>query len=181
MLDVHVGSSPRGRGTRGNAYLRGGMLRFIPAWAGNTLRSQRPLAGARGSSPRGRGTQPAERAPVCLGRFIPAWAGNTVLHQRRLEPFTVHPRVGGEHCLRFRLSEPSIGSSPRGRGTRIQEISQSAAIRFIPAWAGNTSQAQRYCIPTPVHPRVGGEHSTTTKCRVASFGSSPRGRGTLPE
>ena len=56
--------------------------RFIPAWAGNTLR-----LGKSGDS---------VRAPI---RFIPAWAGNTGSNLDRVEPatHTVHPRVGGEH------------------------------------------------------------------------------------
>ena len=92
------GSSPRLRGTQRCRIHAGGNLRFIPAPAGNTLRSasprlrysvhpracgehQRPqysLPECRGSSPRLRGTHSSSRRimPVC--RFIPAPAGNTV-------------------------------------------------------------------------------------------------------
>ncbi len=92
-----LGSSPRGRGTRHvpQQHLVG--VRFIPAWAGNTLRSTsvaakwpvhprvggehikaRAISGGHdGSSPRGRGTHWPAVSVFLRQRFIPAWAGNT--------------------------------------------------------------------------------------------------------
>ena len=51
--------------------------------------------------------------------------------------------------------------------------------RFIPAWAGNTVALTLQTEGEPVHPRVGGEHYPAEHITFRSFGSSPRGRGTL--
>ena len=73
-----------------------------------------------GSSPRGRGTPGGIPARDLIVPFIPAWAGNTVLARACRLRAAVHPRVGGEHnkCSFFRVSP--VGSSPRGRGTRLE-------------------------------------------------------------
>ena len=75
-------------------------------------------------------------------------------------------------------SEIVIGSSPRGRGTRIHAAGRRAPLRFIPARAGNTPGGRRRRWVPPVHPRAGGEHQTTRVRASSPDGSSPRGRGT---
>ncbi len=212
------GSSPRGRGTRACDCPIGFRFRFIPAWAGNTVSAAcasstalvHPRVGgehpapnvapnvAPGSSPRGRGTLPIICHPSRGQRFIPAWAGNTSQYCSSSHSSSVHPRVGGEHALlRYNALLP-IGSSPRGRGTRTYQFAQQEATRFIPAWAGNTNTCCDVNCFNPVHPRVGGEHSSAWRLscwqsgssRVGgehgsvimassiAAGSSPRGRGT---
>ena len=175
-----------------------GLERFIPAWAGNTgarltgpcrstvhprVGGEHPLVVARvlhqvGSSPRGRGTP---RDPVRgrgVHRFIPAWAGNT-RHRAPWRPSpAVHPRVGGEHSAAAVPADAKGGSSPRGRGTPIATAGLIIYMRFIPAWAGNTPSGVKAIIVIPVHPRVGGEHYSTTMLYTVDTGSSPRGRGT---
>ena len=177
------GSSPRGRGTLFYISCNPLILRFIPAWAGNTRRARvamvdqsvHPRVGGehrttrhqprhrRGSSPRGRGTRGVVHDGHLCVRFIPAWAGNTPRGWLGGDPETVHPRVGGEHLP----SAPSIpstrGSSPRGRGTPSIRFRDRQDARFIPAWAGNTPRPP-WCRSTPaVHPRVGGEHFTSAE------------------
>ncbi len=151
---------------------------------------------AHGSSPRGRGTHDLER-PLREGeRFIPAWAGNTPSLDPRGSKAPVHPRVGGEHCLRGSLHPlnpgssprgrgtrplslvPCPGSSPRGRGTLALSISNPLGLRFIPAWAGNTWDTTQFTLTISVHPRVGGEHEYVAGLDAIDHGSSPRGRGT---
>ena len=132
------GSSPRGRGTR--YPVRAGVLliRFIPAWAGNTALPRPSSTERASSSPRGRGTLFCDDARRTLLRFIPAWAGNTpVCFMSRIRR-PVHPRVGGEHFLRIRVIPDGLGSSPRGRGTPQDQLGRAVTYRFIPAWAGNT-------------------------------------------
>ena len=51
------------------------------------------------------------------------------------------------------------GSSPRARGTPTEPGAQAAAIRFIPASAGNTALDAVDALHHRVHPRERGEHS----------------------
>ncbi len=172
------GSSPRGRGTRTGGIRLGGFRRFIPAWAGNTLRSDirctvtavHPRVGGEhapppalsstyfGSSPRGRGTPCRTPTRPEWFRFIPAWAGNTSISFAFLIAMSVHPRVGGEHPRVAIGSRYVHGSSPRGRGTLCWPSPGNGRCRFIPAWAGNTHYFRRSSHSNTVHPRVGGEH-----------------------
>ena len=77
------------------------------------------MTGWFGSSPRGRGTRfEAARWPG-MRRIIPAWAGNTLRITRHLSHRSDHPRVGGEHDAIALSVNGIIGSSPRGRGTRV--------------------------------------------------------------
>ena len=116
-----VGSSPRVRGTlvRPHELVRPGGI--IPACAGNTAReSARPrrpwdhprvcgehsvaIAGFgtfEGSSPRVRGTRPKKDDPHRLRGIIPACAGNTWKHEATFDRARDHPRVCGEHLLRY--------------------------------------------------------------------------------
>ena len=132
--------------------------RFIPACAGNTPRRDRPSRPAAvhprvcgehvsslfqfdyigGSSPRVRGTRSA-----C---FVSCACS------------TVHPRVCGEHSRCPEMAETVTGSSPRVRGTQQHDFDDVARCRFIPACAGNTTSACPRWLPSPVHPRVCGEH-----------------------
>ena len=172
-----AGSSPRGRGTVLAEIAARLAERFIPAWAGNSLRSSNrwrcksvhPRVGGeqcrstsilpqgRGSSPRGRGTELFLHPGIRIGRFIPAWAGNRQHHQGLGASPAVHPRVGGEQtvqlCARLQLG----GSSPLGRGTVRRRSDPRMQTRFIPAWAGNRPPGSGIYVEPPVHPRVGGE------------------------
>ena len=154
----HVGSSPRGRGTLQLVARETAFVRFIPARAGNTPRSPMrsrapsvyPRAGGEhqardhdgspdsGSSPRGRGTLLTHCAGFFAQRFIPARAGNTSFAPATMNPWSVHPRAGGEHLSLNCSFTAAIGSSPRGRGTRGARGQRERAGRFIPARAGNT-------------------------------------------
>jgi len=88
--------------------------------------------------------------------------------------------VGGERTTPRTAKAVEHGSSPRGRGTREAQRQELEQGRFIPAWAGNAATKMMTTRKTTVHPRVGGERSTTARGRCAQAGSSPRGRGTPP-
>ena len=92
----------------------------------------------------------------------------------------VHPRVGGERMWWWLVVDIVTGSSPRGRGTRARELARAWRLRFIPAWAGNAPNERPASRQRAVHPRVGGERVEVNNTTVATSGSSPRGRGTLP-
>ena len=145
-----AGSSPRGRGTR-PVHLPSPVQRLVA-----------------GSSPRGRGThQLATTVRQSTGRFIPARAGNTVLVPLVLPcraPRFIPARAGNTSAYAAKHQRAAIGSSPRGRGTRMPQHPQvgfglrigssprgrgtrkprrvgrgGRSCRFIPARAGNTS------------------------------------------
>ena len=174
-------------------------MRFIPAWAGNSVvpilalpvlpvhprmggelpSKQVDRAAADGSSPHGRGTLACDIHVFRNQRFIPAWAGNSGLSRSASSLSTVHPRMGGELSSRAAAAFARAGSSPHGRGTRRCPQAKSTQCRFIPAWAGNSFSGRAPVNGPPVHPRMGGELLNTHRHSQNPRGSSPHGRGTL--
>ena len=172
--------------------------RFIPAYAGNTLKPEglywqttvHPrVCGEHeaqdieavflfGSSPRMRGTHADVRKRIMRDRFIPAYAGNTTAIGCRTCCQAVHPRVCGEHSIGPGRSPMSNGSSPRMRGTHFHVRVVFPHVRFIPAYAGNTRCLASASRLSAVHPRVCGEHPYHRDVVDTQFGSSPRMRGT---
>ena len=193
-----AGSSPRVRGTPRGLPLPIDYGRFIPACAGNALRSppssspppvhprvcgeriknRRSRSSTSGSSPRVRGTP--DRAPrrVAPERFIPACAGNAATSPARWPTSPVHPRVCGERGNGSLLLVPHAGSSPRVRGTRRDGHGAGHRRRFIPACAGNAACGVVVGSEASVHPRVCGERGNGSLLLVPHAGSSPRVRGT---
>ena len=92
-----LGSSPRGRGKRGETLAGAGLIGLIPAWAGKTRPRREGSSGPRahprvggenaarvearsgsaGSSPRGRGKLTSPFTHSLRTGLIPAWAGKT--------------------------------------------------------------------------------------------------------
>ena len=166
--------------------------RFIPACAGNSFATlpsifERPvhprLRGELlmkmpsdqpyyGSSPLTRGTHRKFYINPFVHRFIPAYAGNSQDLFPRITCSTVHPRLRGELSQISPAKSISFGSSPLTRGTRVFLLPKEKELRFIPAYAGNSSftpekyrrpyagnSTSRKSISTffPVHPRLRGE------------------------
>ena len=174
------------------------LIWFIPACAGNTYapcpappptpvhprvcgeHSWRGILSANlfGSSPRVRGTRAGHPLLPRRCRFIPACAGNTKSITSHIGMAPVHPRVCGEHRPPASVNWTKPGSSPRVRGTHVAGDGWQLRDRFIPACAGNTTQAGCCRSPAPVHPRVCGEHAACKAQACAAPGSSPRVRGT---
>ena len=111
-------------------------------------------------------------------RFIPACAGNSAASSVRAVVAPVHPRVCGEQSVLLRYRRPSLGSSPRVRGTANPAAPRQDPARFIPACAGNRYGFDHRTIRQPVHPRVCGEQSYIRLRTAPRDGSSPRVRGT---
>ena len=91
---------------------------------------------------------------------------------------TDHPRERGEHVNAPTFRSLRSASSPRARGTRCQFDACEGGGRIIPASAGNTTCPDRPETAPPDHPRERGEHVSLPTSNIASFGSSPRARGT---
>ena len=198
--EYRAGLSPLARGTQRPCAPGSGCVRFIPAGAGNTQREcagfnwtpvyprwrgEHSFASCKafypsGLSPLARGTHVGGGAGRYCKRFIPAGAGNTNQAEYSINPTTVYPRWRGEHLqpkLNFGFV---IGLSPLARGTLLDIPEHCADLRFIPAGAGNTNQAEYSINPTTVYPRWRGEHSSTPARRVRVSGLSPLARGTRP-
>ena len=138
--DVNAGSSPRMRGTpsRGNcAWCR---RRDHPRVCGEHLRGLHALVAEQGSSPRMRGTPADCRFLFPEPGIIPAYAGNTRHQADRKARSGDHPRVCGEHGGGVVFSSPSMGSSPRMRGTPTGGGYAVEEMGIIPAYAGNTTR-----------------------------------------
>ena len=70
--------------------------------------------------------------------IIPAHAGLTVGLARHNRYIWDHPRACGAHIAAYPLSLCGEGSSPRMRGSRIDDIVQAVSVGIIPAHAGLT-------------------------------------------
>ena len=200
MIARHsVGSSPLARGTRAGGEIHHPAGRFIPARAGNTMRStwsapratvhprsrgehsppRSPRGPVHGSSPLARGTLAGIRRGLRSIRFIPARAGNTLRGAHRHHPRPVHPRSRGEHLYQTVVDWIATGSSPLARGTPEDGSVVARYDRFIPARAGNTRPKSARTTRVPVHPRSRGEHAGAECLALVCGGSSPLARGTL--
>ncbi len=156
------------------------LVRFIPAYAGNTLGiativaspsvyprirgehliSAGRLSYANGLSPHTRGTRVRQNLSNLNRRFIPAYAGNTALPPISSHAPAVYPRIRGEHVIQHGEMLVNIGLSPHTRGTH----------KFS-------------CRPVPeksVYPRIRGEHASCLLAFFINSGLSPHTRGTLP-
>ena len=194
------GLSPRGRGSRRRRRRRRYYARPIPAWAGQPGWSTgtsgphrayprvggaadndgNPVSGRGGLSPRGRGSRPLRVMPGGRPGPIPAWAGQPWARPRRHAWRRAYPRVGGAAQAlrdgRFR----DQGLSPRGRGSRLQQVGDVLGFRPIPAWAGQPGTWSCTAGTTRAYPRVGGaarDYGYRMSGACAAVGLSPRGRG----
>ena len=152
------GSSPRMRGTRHEIHRFRQNRGIIPAYAGNThpiptttstpedhprvcgehLPDTLTTSTPKGSSPRMRGTHCASRRLPCLAGIIPAYAGNTLVDGDGAAACLDHPRVCGEHPTAWSADWIGWGSSPRMRGTLLNNPTHRHVAGIIPAYAGNT-------------------------------------------
>ena len=125
-----------------------------------------------------RGTHNATKSEDGGCRFIPACAGNASPSSKVALYNPVHPRVCGERREPGGADVCNPGSSPRVRGTHLNNNPPNLQARFIPACAGNANNNDASPHPDPVHPRVCGERMAGAEHIFTSIGSSPRVRGT---
>ena len=174
-----LGSSPRVRGTPSTWQTPASSTRDHPRVCGEHLLLLPFAVVSPGSSPRVRGTLPCSSPPAQTPGIIPACAGNTGSGAAALTDWRDHPRVCGEHASCSRTSSLTLGSSPRVRGTHLQQHEGIQRAGIIPACAGNTPKSTRNSRMCRDHPRVCGEHTVYRSFTSRLTGSSPRVRGTL--
>ncbi len=193
------GPSPRARGAHGDNSGRELLLGTIPACAGSTEVS-RPWPTSPGDHPRVRGEHPdwqgsdrtglgpsprARGAPkmhpdqVVLSGTIPACAGSTPTSAPPARWAGDHPRVRGEHYECRSDAVARGGPSPRARGAPGTARRWWRAGGTIPACAGSTPPTSERATRSGDHPRVRGEHPSTSDTTVSPMGPSPRARGAL--
>mgnify|MGYP000845010215 CR=1 FL=1 len=171
-----AGSSPRMRGKLARLPHCPGQLRFIPACAGKTCRSEWHRV-SKSAHPRVCGENDGRLAPHLIQRGSsprvrgkPARAARTALR-------SAHPRVCGENDVHAEASVRFEGSSPRVRGKQHHRRDLLARRRLIPACAGKTAPPRPAAAASPAHPRVCGENVGRGVERDRPRGSSPRVRG----
>ena len=143
------------------------------ACAGSSL-----LARYSGSSPLTRGTRSRMFPLRSDRRFIPAYAGNSTGTTLAALSQSVHPRLRGELCQRIQRKMRYRGSSPLTRGTPVRFKPSFSLIRFIPAYAGNSTGLCERNFAITVHPRLRGELCHSELDWNLLLGSSPLTRGT---
>ncbi|EYB69783.1 hypothetical protein DEIPH_ctg002orf0130 [Deinococcus phoenicis] len=134
-----------------------------------------------GSSPPTWGTLcPAQRYPR-RRRFIPTHVGNTCSPASMPCCCAVHPHPRGEHTTPWKVTTPTVGSSPPTWGTLQTVQTCFSDARFIPTHVGNTQFVIAGGPPGPVHPHPRGEHPRTGANGFLGDGSSPPTWGTPDE
>ena len=171
MRGEHITSSEKAQPSLGSSpHARGAPLSLPP-----------PRRSRGGSSPHARGAHEAAQAAVSVPGIIPACAGSTQTSRRGRTRRKDHPRMRGEHSLRYAPHVVTTGSSPHARGARqgIQDFVGSA--RIIPACAGSTTRTRPCTSELRDHPRMRGEHQRPSARRCRARGSSPHARGARVE
>ena len=176
-----MGSPPRMRGRRLHQFVHEASGRLTPAYAGKTevvvVGGGNPGAHPRvcgedscdsSSTGRAPGSPPRMRGRPCSARgegsaigLTPAYAGKTLRAARRPSHSTAHPRVCGEDFTVGLKGGGGLGSPPRMRGRRHDDLTRRPQARLTPAYAGKTQPEDDTHVSLRAHPRVCGEDCET--------------------
>ena len=185
VSDQAPGSIPACAGEPRKSACRRFTTGVYPRVCGGTQSAAQMNQSPRGLSPRVRGnpgTLPADRRH--LGS-IPACAGEPRPKPPRPRSWTVYPRVCGGTGIVTLAEDRGAGLSPRVRGNLCGGTRRGAAVmaamRSIPACAGEPAFSALPRRPCTVYPRVcGGTHIGGRRPRIC-HGLSPRVRGNLEQ
>ena len=153
-------------------------VRVYPRTGGGNGYGGADLWATGGLSPHGRGKPRWLNLNARLARSIPARAGETDALPFQPSLPEVYPRTGGGNQGRKYIPAPWRGLSPHGRGKRSGLRRKAAAVRSIPARAGET-----LCWNwgggrlAAVYPRTGGGNPAPILDLLIRWGLSPHGRG----
>ena len=151
-------------------------------WDHPRIRGEHPIAAkpdnlVMGSSPHTRGARRPVGSRGLPDRIIPAYAGSTATKAKGRPFGRDHPRIRGEHTCRSSPFETPGGSSPHTRGALVDVVKPADRQRIIPAYAGSTRYVDMAAYRLEDHPRIRGEHVTTSLSGSCISGSSPHTRG----
>ena len=178
LLARYSGSSPLTRGTPVRFKPSFSLIRFIPAYAGNS-RETVSRSKSKSVHPRLRGELYGPSAVVAkICGSSPLTRGTLSAELEKMINQSVHPRLRGELRTSFFVISDNSGSSPLTRGTQSCVQSEKYLWRFIPAYAGNSSSGLTASGITSVHPRLRGELIGLARRLRRRTGSSPLTRGT---
>ena len=156
------------RGTRGQDH---------PRIRGEHRRAGQPGALDCGSSPHTRGALGVVGNLLSGNRIIPAYAGSTSRRRYPARACQDHPRIRGEHFIKYGIVPSSEGSSPHTRGAPIERVRDVPRWGIIPAYAGSTTSGATKAKKLRDHPRIRGEHERNPREIYSRGGSSPHTRG----
>ena len=191
------GSSPLTRGKRSVGGFTWANRRLIPAHAGKTSATVKPLeasrahprsrgenvvaasswGGRQGSSPLTRGKRGPRRDGDGRGRLIPAHAGKTRRWRPATRPTRAHPRSRGENPDRLQRREKGTVAHPRSRGENqahavtLDRVTGSSPLTRGKQLRGRRRKGRHRLIPA---------HAGKTKNHCdpgPSLGAHPRSRG----
>ena len=130
-----------------------------------------------GSPPRAWG-QSYPRPPAGRrGRFTPTGVGTICRRRATRPPSSVHPHGRGDNVNALSASRDLYGSPPRAWGQSPICQVLTCFRRFTPTGVGTMrSRAPSLGIPT-VHPHGRGDNQSSTRLRIAIYGSPPRAWG----
>ena len=171
------GSSPHVRGARFIKSATQDAVGIIPACAGSTVPAGRISPSCR-DHPRMCG----EHTPFIFASCSPMGSSPHV-RGARTPPSPAsrtswdHPRMCGEHFWLIVCRVPFPGSSPHVRGAHHRRKVPAPRPGIIPACAGSTRHKVNQSNQVRDHPRMCGEHSTSSKPPLVVSGSSPHVRG----
>ena len=134
---------------------------------------------SRGTSPHARGPQNADVYAYLSRRNIPACAGTTRHFEGKSHHVGEHPRMRGDHASALSLTACISGTSPHARGPQVPAVGFDQLFGNIPACAGTTQRILLRRARDQEHPRMRGDHSTSSTTTPSPSGTSPHARGPL--
>ena len=114
-----------------------------PRLRGEHIKRGTKLDCMEGSPPPTRGTRKQRFNNIRTVRITPAYAGNTKCTMLKGQKSRDHPRLRGEHYLRYRPIRVKAGSPPPTRGTHYFLGNLIPVQGITPAYAGNTKNPER--------------------------------------
>ena len=109
-------------------------------------------------------------------RIIPAYAGQISQHRRFSYFVRDHPRIRGTNIKETRVPTLTPGSSPHTRDKLMGVFCLIAAVRIIPAYAGQISEYIQLVWRYEDHPRIRGTNIARAAISASVGGSSPHTR-----